>query len=67
MVGTSPVDASRRGSPAIRVAAGIHLFLGVAFRASVPVVLSHLARHGELPISPVGWRYIAGRPVERLR
>jgi hypothetical protein len=66
MVGASPVDASERGSRAVRVAAGIHLFLGVAFGASVPVVLSHLARHGELPMSPFGWRYMAGRPVEHL-
>jgi len=44
----------------------MHVFLGVAFGASVPVVLSHLARHGELPMSPFGWRYMAGRPVEQL-
>ena len=62
MVGTG----SERGSRVIRVAAGMHLFLGLAFGASVPVVLSHLARHGELPMSPFGWRYMAGRPVEQL-
>jgi hypothetical protein len=44
----------------------MHLFLGVAFGASVPVVLSHLVRHGELPMSPFGWRYMAGQPVEQL-
>jgi hypothetical protein len=60
------MDATERGSRAVRVAAGMHLFLGVAFGASVPVVLSHLARHGELPMSPFGWRYMAGRPVEHL-
>jgi len=38
MVGASPVDARERGSRAVRVAAGMHLFLGVAFGASVPVV-----------------------------
>jgi hypothetical protein len=46
------MDASERGARAVRVAAGMYLFLGVAFGASVPVVLSHLARHGELPMSP---------------
>jgi len=34
MVGTSSMDASERGSRAVRVAPGIHLFLGVAFGAS---------------------------------
>lgn len=63
--GTSAVEAER-GTRAVRVAAGVHLFLGMAFGASVPVVLSHLARHGELPMSPFGWRYMAGRPVEQL-
>jgi hypothetical protein len=62
-----PAPVRERGSRAVRVAAGMYLFLGVAFGASVPVVLSHLARHGELPMSPFGWRYMAGRPVEQLR
>jgi hypothetical protein len=66
MVGTRPVDASAHASRSLRLAAGMHVFLGVAFGASVPVVLSHLARHGELPMSPFGWRYMAGRPVEQL-
>jgi hypothetical protein len=30
MVGTSPLDASERGSRAVRVVAGMHLLLGVA-------------------------------------
>ncbi len=62
MVGTG----SERGALAIRVAAGMHLFLGLAFGASVPIVLSHLVRQGELPMSPFGWRYMAGQPVEHL-
>jgi hypothetical protein len=65
MVGSSPAAATGRGSRAVRVAAGIHLFLGTAFGASIPLVLAHLARHGELPMSPLGWRYMAG-PFERL-
>ena len=66
MVGTRSKDEPERGSRAIRIAAGMHVFLGLAFGASVPVVLSHLARHGELPMSPFGWRWMAGRPVEQL-
>ena len=66
MVRTSSKDAQERGSRAIRIAAGMHFLLGLAFGASVPVVLSHLARQGELPMSPFGWRWMAGRPVEQL-
>jgi hypothetical protein len=66
MIRTSSVDASERDSRAVRLAAGMHVFLGLAFGLSVPVVLNHLARHGELPMSPFGWRYMAGRPVEQL-
>src|SRR5688572_13163917 len=66
IVGTTSMGARERGSRAVRVAAAMHLFLGVAFGASVPVVLGHLARHGELPMSPFGWRYMAGQPVAQL-
>jgi len=66
VVGTRSKDEPERGLRAIRIAAGMHVFLGLAFGASVPVVLSHLARHGELPMSPFGWRWMAGRPVEQL-
>jgi hypothetical protein len=52
-------------STALRSAAALHVFLGIAFGASVPFVLAHLARHGELPMSPFGWRYMAG-PFEQL-
>jgi hypothetical protein len=55
-------DVGRR---ATRIAAALHVFLGVSFGASVPFVLAHLARHGELPMSPFGWRYMAG-PAEQL-
>jgi hypothetical protein len=51
------IDGGRR---AARTAAVLHVFLGLAFGASVPVVLAHLARHGELPMSPFGWRYMDG-------
>ena len=56
-----------RTRPAIgvRVAAGLHLLLGAGFAASVPFVLAHLRRSGELPASPFGWRCLAG-PFEQL-
>ena len=66
MIESSPVAASERGSRAIRAAAVLYAFLGVAFGASVPFVLAYLARQGELPMSPFGWRYMAGRPFEPL-
>jgi hypothetical protein len=54
-----------RRSRVVRAGAAIHVFLGLAFGASIPFVLAHLARHGELPMSPLGWRYMAG-PFELL-
>ena len=53
------------GSRALRGAAVLHVFLGLAFGLGSPPVLAHFARHGELPMSPFGWRYLAG-PFERL-
>ena len=48
----------------VRVAALLYLFLGVAFGASVPFVLAHLDRYGELPMT-FGFRSLAG-PFEQL-
>ena len=48
----------------VRVAAFLFLFLGVAFGASVPFVLAHLDRHGELPMT-FWFRSMAG-PFEQL-
>jgi hypothetical protein len=41
------------------------VFLGLAFGLGSPPVLAYFARHGELPLSPFGWRYMAG-PFERF-
>lgn len=57
--------AGHGGSRALRGAAVLHLFLGLAFGLGSPPVLAHFARHGELPLSPFGWRYLAG-PFERF-
>ncbi len=48
----------------VRVAALLFLFLGVAFGASVPFVLAHLGRYGELPMT-FWFRSMAG-PFEQL-
>jgi hypothetical protein len=54
-----------RGSPAIRGAALLYLALGVGFGAGAVVALSHLARAGELPMTPWGFRAMSG-PFEGL-
>jgi hypothetical protein len=48
----------------VRVAALLYLFLGGAFGVSVPFVLAHLGRYGELPMT-FGFRSMAG-PFEQL-
>src|SRR5688500_1518410 len=53
------------GSRALRSAALLHVFLGLGFGLGAPPVLVYFAHHGELPMSPFGWRYMAG-PFERL-
>lgn len=63
MTGTS--DSTHVRLPrTIRVAALLFLFLGVAFGASVPFVLAHLDRYGELPMT-FWFRSMAG-PFEQL-
>ena len=48
----------------VRVAALLFVFLGVAFGASVPFVLAHLDRYGELPMM-FGFRSMGG-PFEQF-
>lgn len=57
---------TRIGGPTrtVRVAALLFAFLGVAFGVSVPFVLAHFDRHGELP-KIVWFRALAG-PFEQL-
>ena len=63
MTGTS--DSTHLRLPlTVRVAALLFLFLGVAFGASVPFVLAHLDRYGELPMM-FWFRSMAG-PFEQL-
>lgn len=46
-------------------AAIAYVLPAVAFGGATPFVLRHLARHGELPMTPFGFRALSG-PFERL-
>jgi hypothetical protein len=62
----SNADAGRvQGSHAVRGAAVMYLLLGVGFGAGTVVTLAQLARTGELPMTPWGFRSLAG-PFEQL-
>jgi hypothetical protein len=54
-----------RPATATRVAAVMFLVSGVGVGLTTPLVLWSLARHGELPMTPFGFRLLAG-PFERL-
>ena len=50
---------------ALRVAGAIYLGLGIGFGAGAVWTLLHFARHGELPMTPWGFRSMSG-PFEGL-
>jgi len=50
---------------ALRVAGAIYLVLGIGFGAGAVVALLNFARHGELPMTPWGFRSMSG-PFEGL-
>jgi hypothetical protein len=52
-------------SRAARIAAALHVALGVGFGAGAVLSLLHLDRTGELPMTPFGFRALSG-PFERL-
>jgi hypothetical protein len=52
-------------SPALRTAALMYVALGAGFGVGALVSLAYLARNGELPMTPWGFRAFAG-PFERL-
>ena len=58
-------QTGRRESAAIRAAAATYVALGVGFGAGTAVTLRLYARDGELPMTPWGFRSLAG-PFERL-
>jgi hypothetical protein len=51
---------------AARGAAVIHVALGAGFGVGGAVTLVYLAREGELPMTPFGFRSMAGGPFEDL-
>lgn len=58
-MGTRPLPWSAR-------AVGISWVLeAIGFGGAMPIALAHLARHGDLPMTPWGFRAFAG-PFERL-
>jgi hypothetical protein len=65
MSGFAVATAPDGGGRALRVAAALHVLLGLGFAFGSAPVLVYFARNGELPISAFGWRWMAG-PVEQL-
>ena len=53
-------DTHTRPVTTSRVAAAMFLVSGVGVGLTTPVVLWSLARHGELPMTPFGFRLLAG-------
>ena len=54
------------GVRATRAAAVLYIVLGVGFGVGSALTLSHLDRHGELPMTPFGFRSMAGGPFEQV-
>lgn len=66
--GDSHAEAMKAGNSvprAIRAAGVTYVVLGVGFGVSTAITLDHLARNGELPLSPFGFRSLSG-PFEEL-
>jgi hypothetical protein len=61
-----PDVAIRHASPPIRAAALLYLALGIGFGVGAAITLDHLRRRGELPMTPFGFRSLAGGPFEEL-
>lgn len=65
MVQSTHDDVTDRASLAIRAAAVMYLVLGLGFGAGTVITLAYLARDGELPMTPWGFRSLSG-PFEGL-
>ncbi len=65
MIQSQPDEAVGRAPLAIRAAAALYVALGLGFGAGALVALNHLAREGELPMTPWGFRALSG-PFEKL-
>jgi hypothetical protein len=65
MLESSADEARRQRSRAVRAAAVMYLVMGVGFGVGAVVTLAALARDGELPMTPWGFRSMSG-PFEQL-
>jgi hypothetical protein len=55
-----------QGSRAVRAAAVTFIALGLGFGVGTAITLNYLGREGELPMTPWGFRSLAGGPFEGL-
>lgn len=62
----SASEVSARPSAVIRAAGVTNVALGLGFGIGSAVTLAHLVRHGELPMTPWGFRSMSGGPFEQL-
>ena len=60
------ITPARRDSRTIRVAAFLYVALGLGFGIGALVALDHGRRHGEMPMTPWGFRAFAGGPFDGL-
>jgi hypothetical protein len=60
------VKTRRRHMDATRGAALLYVTLGAGFGVGSAVTMVYLAREGELPMTPFGFRSMGGGPFERL-
>ena len=56
----------RRGTAAVRGAAVMYMLLGAGFGLGCAATLAYLEREGELPMTPFGFRSMAGGPFDSL-
>ena len=55
-----------RVATALRAASVMYVVLGLGFGVGTAITLESFARKGELPMTPFGFRSLAGGPFERL-
>ncbi len=62
----SKPEVPERVPGSMRAAAVLHLALGLGFGLGTLWTLNHVARTSELPMTPFGFRSLAGGPFEQL-